>query len=485
MTPSSRLCFGLFSVALALALLTDARDSRATPARTDALGADTAFLDDTDVFVFPSSMSFFPNSLLADLSTFGFFGSGGILYPTARHGIGLGLFVNRDRIGTSFLGRSDDITESSNRISTPRRVTFIESSSGGIITNTRSFDSLGGVGLPTPEKILDLVVALPDYSLKMTPGLGLSLSHKSEPESLVPQTVTDEAGLPQSISLLQNRRSTLLSIIPSLTFRTESGTLETSAEITLSNFKVENRIGTPVPENVPTEEFQDAVGIVVRQAGPPSVETNLRWRTRRSPTTEWVVYNRLARRDYDSINRIEDKELESNRWIGDISAGPLWDVASSTKFGLLGQFGVNRLTVSGTSSEERRQTTIRFPGMSAGVESKIGKYVSIRGGLDFAYQLTTHREPPLAEGANPRRFRETSSTFGWSVGVSGHIQRLRIDTAVEPALITQGPSFLGGDLGGGQGTGLFSLISLTYDFSKSLNHPAHAADPPVDPTGSN
>ncbi|MBI2060552.1 MAG: hypothetical protein HYT87_12350 [Nitrospirae bacterium] len=435
----------------------------ATPARSQSLLQNRGMADDTDLFIFPASIFLFDNAVYADLGVNSFNGAGGVLFHRHR---GAGLFVNRHNVGRTSLGSTDDLTQT--------QLSLSESTQTPSIRTTTQSDLP-----PSPDKVLDLMLAKPLRGPGRWMGLGLSMSHKSDDRGAAAATLTDDTGLPITVTRSQKARSTLFAIMPGYTRITDSDRMEVSLNATLSLFRIENRLAQEIPPDVNVIPLGKSEGTALNQAGPPSVGGAFRWQTNRNPAaTDWVFYTSLDRRDYDSVSPINETSTEADQYQFSVQTGPRWQPVENVTLTLLGEAGFDQLAVAPNPGPSRRVTTYIFPAVHGAAEARISKHISVRGAVVNGFEWTRSRLPGTQPESPRRTLSETETRFNWAVGLSGHHKAFDLDASVRSALLTNGPAFIGGETSQSGGPGLFSLLSLTYRFGEPAQTSTNDPPPP-------
>ena len=112
---------------------------------------------------------------------------------------------------------------------------------------------------------------------------------------------------------------------------------------------------------------------------------------------------------------------------------------------------------SGEDDYETTITTMTFPAMALGLESRIDSWLTGRFGAAQVYQLLKDKSDP--SGTEPTEVTTRSSEFKATFGLAVEMGNFSLDIAFNEGLLFDGPNFISGTE-----DNLADRISLTYKF---------------------
>ncbi len=147
-------------------------------------------------------------------------------------------------------------------------------------------------------------------------------------------------------------------------------------------------------------------------------------------------------------------------------AGPIYRITKHTTIGGYGLLGVVYATqdLNDTIDDDSLSDVVFYlPAVRVAADIGITNWFFVRGGLRYSFQMSMtsigeyfqdrdNIDPPSGETSHHR-----DGSFGWSAGLGIKHEGLTLDTALQHALLTAGPNFIGGGL-----PGMFIVVSAGY-----------------------
>ncbi len=159
----------------------------------------------------------------------------------------------------------------------------------------------------------------------------------------------------------------------------------------------------------------------------------------------------------------DDFNASSNQFhvLGGI--GPAYDIDGVTTLAGYAVLGLQRSTDDPDTSEDLNRThnmILVIPGVHVAADIQILEWLYFRTGMQYNFgsesetveiDLDTARDSVVTSGR--------LSNFGWRTGIGLEIDNFTLDGAFQAGFITNGPDFLGGN-----GGGMFTMVSAGYRF---------------------
>lgn len=142
-------------------------------------------------------------------------------------------------------------------------------------------------------------------------------------------------------------------------------------------------------------------------------------------------------------------------------AGPAYTIEDHTELALYGIVGLTRDSTDTAADDNdvyahQWQTRFVLPGVHMAADIEVLDWLFFRSGLQYNY-LAMRNGDNQADGQSTQTMR--TSEFGWRAGIGIETGQLSIDGVFQEGFVTGGPDFLGG-----QGGGMFTMLSANYEF---------------------
>lgn len=170
-------------------------------------------------------------------------------------------------------------------------------------------------------------------------------------------------------------------------------------------------------------------------------------------TTDLGLYAELARRDESFTQDQPFTSVASmNRWVAVAGIGPRFRPLQQVL--IIPSVELSYVTVMGSVDTARFQSSnTTVPNLRLSVEGAPFSWLFVRAGLLRRFSVRTDRP------TSGSQIDTASEAFSWSTGAGVVFGSFQIDATLSQALLTQGPSFIGGG-----SPGLFGSLSLRYTY---------------------
>jgi len=177
-----------------------------------------------------------------------------------------------------------------------------------------------------------------------------------------------------------------------------------------------------------------------------------------------VFTNGSIELDLSEVNRETTQNLMGVAFMG--GAGPVYRITENTTIGGYGLLGVVYATqdLNDKVDEDSLSDIIFYlPAVSVAADIGITDWFFVRSGLRYSFQLSMTSIGEYFQDENnvlPARGESShrrDGSFGWSAGLGLKHEGFTLDGALQHALLTAGPNFIGG-----AAPGMFIVISAGY-----------------------
>lgn len=110
--------------------------------------------------------------------------------------------------------------------------------------------------------------------------------------------------------------------------------------------------------------------------------------------------------------------------------------------------------------EYERTSRVTLPGVHVAADIEVLDWLFFRSGLQYSYVLVRDGEHvEVGDDTGDTDVSTRTSDFGWRTGIGIETGQFSFDGVFQQGFVTAGPDFLGGE-----GGGMFTMVSATYEF---------------------